>query len=82
MQEEAEMLEWAGISFGEDFTFKLSKSLKVSKIFHQRLQRLAIMSGALSLRFMGKIYGSKKDYLIVDGVLPNAEETNIDKLVE
>ena len=40
------------------------------------------MSGALSLRFMGKIYGSKRDYLIVDGVLPNAEETNIDKLVE
>lgn len=24
------MLEWAGISFGEDFTYKLSKSLKVS----------------------------------------------------
>jgi len=24
------MLEWAGISFGEEFTFKLTKSLKVS----------------------------------------------------
>lgn len=23
------MLEWAGISFGEDFTYKLSKSIKV-----------------------------------------------------
>lgn len=31
LQEEAEMLEWAGISFGEDFTYKLGKSIKVSK---------------------------------------------------
>jgi len=37
LQEEAEMLEWAGISFGEDFTFKLSKSLKVSKIFQSKI---------------------------------------------
>jgi hypothetical protein len=29
LSEEAEMLEWAGISFGEDFTYKLGKSLKV-----------------------------------------------------
>ena len=35
-EEEAEMLEWAGISFGEDNTLRLSKSIK----------RLAIMSGA------------------------------------
>jgi hypothetical protein len=30
LEEEAQMLEWAGISFGEEFTYKLSKSLKVS----------------------------------------------------
>jgi len=30
LDEEADMLEWAGISFGQDFTYKLSKSLKVS----------------------------------------------------
>lgn len=30
LEEEAHMLEWAGISFGEEFTYKLSKSLKVS----------------------------------------------------
>ena len=29
IDEEADMLEWAGISFGQDFTYKLSKSLKV-----------------------------------------------------
>ena len=46
--EEAEMLEWAGVSFGEENTLKLSKSIK----------RLAIMSGADSLRFVGKIFGT------------------------
>ncbi len=25
------MLEWAGVSFGEEFTYKLGKSMKVSK---------------------------------------------------
>mmetsp|Transcript_5178 Transcript_5178/g.6630 ORF Transcript_5178/g.6630 Transcript_5178/m.6630 type:complete len:133 (+) Transcript_5178:158-556(+) len=46
--DEADMLEWAGISFGEEETYKLQKSIK----------RLAIMSGADSLRFFGKIYGT------------------------
>ena len=40
------------------------------------------MSGANNLRFLGKIYGSKRDYLIVDGVLATAEESNADKIVE
>lgn len=66
------MLEWAGVSFGEEFNYKLGKSMK----------RLAVMSGAQGLKFMGKIYGSKKDYLIVDGALPNAEESSTDKMVE
>ena len=30
--EEAEMLEWAGINFGEDNTLRLSKSIKVSSL--------------------------------------------------
>lgn len=46
--EEAEMLEWAGISFGEDNTLRLQKSIK----------RLAMMSGADALRFGGKIFGT------------------------
>lgn len=29
--EEAEMLEWAGVSFGEENTLRLQKSIKVSK---------------------------------------------------
>ena len=32
--EEAEMLEWAGISFGEENTLRLQKSIKVSKHLH------------------------------------------------
>jgi hypothetical protein len=40
------------------------------------------MSGASNLRFLGKIYGSKKDYLIVDGALPIAEESSSDKMTE
>ena len=32
--EEAEMLEWAGISFGEENTLRLQKSIKVSSFLH------------------------------------------------
>lgn len=70
--EEAEMLEWAGISFGEENTYKISKSIK----------RLAVMSGADKLRFMGKIYGTQKDYWLATGSLSAAEETSSDKTVE
>jgi len=42
------MLEWAGVNFGEDNTYLLQKSLK----------RLAVLSGAKSLKFFGKIYGT------------------------
>lgn len=53
------MLEWAGIDFGEENVFLIQKSLK----------RLAVMSGASTLRFWGKIYGSCKDYWIAQGTL-------------
>ncbi len=64
LEEEADMLEWAGISFGQDFTYKLAKSMK----------RLAVMSGATSLRFCGKVFGTQKDYWIVSGTLNHVEE--------
>ena len=56
-EEEAEMLEWAGINFGEDNTLRLAKSMK----------RLAIMSGADQIRFAGKIFGTQSDYWIAIG---------------
>lgn len=62
--EEARIFEWAGLSFGEDEVYKLSKSIK----------RLATLSGASKLRFWGKLYGSKKDYWITEGLLDIPEE--------
>jgi radial spoke head protein 4A len=53
------MLEWAGVSFGEDITYLMQKSMA----------RLAKMSGADSVRFWGKIYGTEKDYWIASGTM-------------
>lgn len=69
LEEEASMFEWAGISFGEEEIYLLQKALK----------KLAILSGALKLKFWGKIYGTEKDYWIVEGALEKGEEalTNV-----
>ncbi len=61
------MLEWAGISFGEEETFKLGKSLK----------RLAVTSGAGSIKFCGKMYITNKDYWLASGhLMPGEEHTH------
>lgn len=64
MTEEASMLEWAGVKFGDDIIYILQKSLK----------RLATLSQASNLRLFGKIYGLQKDYWIVEGSLNFQEE--------
>lgn len=61
------MLEWGGVNFGADIVFMLQKSLK----------RLAVLSGANGLKMFGKIYGTQKDYWIVQGQLPGAEEKTV-----
>ena len=71
-EEEAEMLEWAGVCFGEEDTFRLGKSIK----------RLAVMSGADRVRFVGKFYGTQKDYWVCAGALPGDEELNIPRSQE
>jgi len=58
------MLEWAGISFGEEFAVLLQKSLK----------RLARETGASQLKFFGKVFGQKQDYWVAQGNLKQAEE--------
>lgn len=58
------MFEWAGVVFGEETVARLSKAIK----------RLAILSGASQLRFWGKIYGTQKDYWVVEGILDTQEE--------
>ena len=61
---EAEMLEWANIGFGEQDTYRLGKAIK----------RLAVMSGAEAIGFVGKIFGTQKDYWIANGRLKDNEE--------
>ena len=58
------MLEWANISFGEEDQYRLGKAIK----------RLACMSGAEAIGFVGKIYGTKSDYWIANGRVNSSEE--------
>jgi len=70
--EQAEMLEWAGIGFGENFNFMVQKSLK----------RLAKISGAKSLQLFGKVLATEQDYWVAQGVLTESEEVPSNKLQE
>lgn len=70
--EQSQMLQWAGISFGENETYRIYKSIN----------RLAKISGAHSLRFWGRILGKDKDYYVVEGVLNEVEELDIPKNYE
>jgi radial spoke head protein 4A len=72
LQEEAQMFEWAGVSFGEEESFKIQKAIK----------KLAIMSGASKLRLWGKIYGKQRDYLICESVMPPNKDKPSDPTVE
>jgi len=70
--EEAEMLEWANIGFGEEDSYKLQHSIK----------RLCVMSGADKVRFVGKIYGTCQDYWVLTGCLDDEGEVlpaNVEK---
>ena len=57
-----EILQWAGVSFGEEETFRIQSSLT----------KLSISSGSDKIRFWGKIYGTKADYYIAEGFVPAA----------
>jgi radial spoke head protein 4A len=50
------LFEWAGISLGKEETFLINTSM----------QKLMIDKGLKSMRFWGKIYGTKKNYYIVE----------------
>ena len=43
---------------------------------HKSIKRLAALSGATTLRFWGKIDCTGNDYFIVEGELPNGEESS------
>ena len=65
----AEMFEWAGIGFGPDASYVIQKSIK----------RLAVMSGATSIKFFGKILCRNKDYWVAQGTLPTQEQQPLNK---
>lgn len=54
---DCKIFEWAGVSFGEYDVMLLQKSL----------QAHIVASGASSMRFWGKIRGSKADYYVAEG---------------
>ena len=59
---DAQILELAGIGFGRDETYLLSKSLSA----------LAARTNAQQLRFWGKILGTQKDYYVAEGRLDHS----------
>jgi len=66
MNNEADMLAWAGINFGAQDNLTMQHSLK----------KLACLSGASKLRFSGKIMGTERDYWIVCGELKQTSDTD------
>ena len=70
--EQAEMFEWAGYGFGTDISYVIQKSIK----------RLAMMTGASSIKFFGKILCTQKDYWVAQGTLNMQEQAPINPIQE
>lgn len=64
LTEESNFHEWAGVSLGRTETFRL----------HMALKHLAAKKPVKNLRFFGKLFGTDKDYLVVEGVMDAEEE--------
>lgn len=64
LMEDNAIWQWAGIGFGEHETYKLLMSIK----------KLANTTQATNLSFWGKIFGTQKDYYIVEGVAEGEDE--------
>lgn len=65
--EESQMLQWAGISFGDSETYRIYKAMT----------KLAQVTGATSMRFWGKFFASKRDYYVIEGQLDEFEELEL-----
>ena len=65
---DSEVLEWAGVSFGDTETYRLQVSLT----------RLCIMTSSERMRLWGKIYGTSSDYYIAEGFVA-AEDDGSEK---
>lgn len=62
LHNDSEILQWAGVGFGQDETFRLQTSLT----------KLSITTGSEKIRLWGKIYGTQKDYYIAEGFVAGA----------
>lgn len=65
--EKTKILEWAGISFGEEETYRIYKSMC----------KLAKLTNAKNLRFWGKFMATKNDYYVIEGQLHENEKLEI-----
>lgn len=73
MIEEARWFEWAGVSFGQEETLRIFKSLTL----------LSVTKQAKQIRLWGKIFGSKKDYYIAEGIAEGgADDAELPAIVE
>ena len=71
LMEEASVFAWAGVSFGEEETYRLYLAIK----------QLAMLEG-LSLRFWGKVITRSGDYYIVQGESPEEPDDKDPKVLE
>lgn len=64
------MLEWAGVNLGREELFKISMSMRGLTASNKDI---------LSVRFFGKIFGTQKDYYVVETKMaPPAEKEKVD----
>jgi hypothetical protein len=68
---ERQIYQWAGVGFGEQ-TYRLQKSIK----------QLAAAKQAKSVRFFGKVFGTERDYYIVEAEVEGGEEEPVEELEE
>ena len=61
---ESRVFQWAGVGFGEMETYRLQKSIK----------KLAASKSHKSVRFFGKIFGTERDYYVVEATGDGGEE--------
>ena len=69
---QAKMLEWAGVTFGQNEWYKLRLAMK----------KLLVENNCEYIRFFGKIYGTNSDYYILQGIVKDYPMLNPPKHVE
>jgi radial spoke head protein 4/6 len=66
---DSQVLQWAGVGFGEEETFRLQSGLT----------KLSVRSGSEKIRFWGKIYGTMSDYYVAEGFVAGGDEEEGEK---